>query len=186
MQLWGRDDAGSRGAAVAKRLEQDIIATLEDYSTARQLSDIEVTDGRVRPNTPSSDPLIKGNSKLAEEMFGVSVMPLIGIDSFDEAGLKRFGARMEQQMDGLIMITDAMCDVSMLLGQEVLGYVDPQVQKHCDKIKSGVASDAVDALGQDIDEMAEGVGATQAGETPNENWDDYTPSEEAVERLENW
>lgn len=184
MQLFGLDDAGGRGAAVAARLEADIIASLNSYARARGQSDTEVTDGRVRKNTASTDPLLKGNADLTKEMFGVSVLPLIGIDSFDEAGLKQFGKTMQEQIGGLNMITEAMCDVTDIMTKEILGYTDPYLEERCQMIRNGEVLEAADVLQQDVDEMAEGVGAIQSGNDPNSNWNDYTPSERAVERLE--
>lgn len=184
MQLFGLDDPGGRGATVAARLEADIIASLNSYATARGETNTEVSNGRVRENTPSNDPLLKGNADLTKEMIGVSVLPLIGVDSFDEAGFKKFGERVQEQIGGLNMITEAMCDVSELLGREVLGYVDPYLAERCQMVRSGEVLDAADVLKQDIDEMAEGVDAIQRGQDPNSNWNDYAPSEAAADRLE--
>lgn len=183
MQLMGLDDTGGRGVAVAKRLEADIIASLDSYAARRGQSTTEVTDGRVRANTASTDPLLKGNADLTKEMIGVAVLPLIGVDSFDEAGFKKFGKRMQEQIGGLNMMTAAMCDVVEQLGGE-MGYGDVNITKECNKVRSGEVMDAVKVWREDVDEMAEGVGDIQEGKTPNSNWNDYTPSQSAADRLE--
>jgi len=174
MQLLGMDNDGHAGAEVAQRLSDDVVISIEKYlqTLGQDPTDEEMT-GRVREHRPSDDKLIKGNSTLMQEMIGVHLLPVIGINAFDESSLKEFGARTRQQMDAFIGIGYASCDLIDALG----GGGDASIQKECQKIRSGMFEKGMDQWKTEVDEYAEGVGDIQKGETPNSNWNDLTPLE---------
>ncbi len=183
MQLLGLDDGA--GADVAKRLSDDVLASLEKYLESQgQTPSEENTEGRVRENSPSDDPLIKGNSTLMEEMIGVHVLPFIGIQAFDENSFKEFGARTHQQMNQFIGLGKELCnliDEFKAMGISGVGNVGT---KECQKVRSGKMEEGMDVWKEQVDEYAEGVGAVQEGDTPNSNWDDLSPLESFQRFLE--
>jgi len=174
MQLLGMDNDGHAGAAVAQRLSDDVVISVEKYlqSLGQDPTDEEMT-GRVREHRPSDDKLIKGNSTLMQEMIGVHLLPVVGINAFDESSFKEFGARTHQQMNAFVGLGREMCNLIDELG----GGGIPGAGKECEKIRSNMMTDGLDQWKIEVDEYAKGVGDIQRGATPNGNWSDLSPLE---------
>lgn len=174
MQLLGMDNEGEAGAEVAQRLNDDVTASLESYlvSLGQTPSDEEM-DGRVRAHRPSEDKLIKGNSTLMQEMFGLSLLPVIGINAFDKNSFKQFGETAHQQMNAFVDLTRGLCDMMDELG----AGDDPNLRKECEKVKSDMMKDGLDQWKVEVNEYAEGIDDVQRGATPDSNWSDMSPLE---------
>lgn len=171
MQLLGLDDDGGVGERLTESLKNDITATIDARLAARGQTQTEESEGRVRSGGPSSDPLFKGDSTLIAEMMGVAMSRVVGIETFDEAGLKKFGNTTHKQMSGLIELGNAACGLASdpLFAQ--LNSI-PEFVKNCDTIESGKLQQGMDMWKEEVGEYAEGVDAVQDGETPDANWDD--------------
>ncbi len=170
MQALGLDDTGSAGAEIASRLSDDIIASLT----------LDDSTGRVREDTASTDPLLRHNSTVIMEMLGVGVTSMVGIESFDEAGLKKFGDTMGGNMDKMVQFGDGLCD---LLDDPLFASArsQPEVVENCEKIKSGRVQKGVDQWRIEVDEYAEGIDAIQRGGEAEEGWDDFSEADRYLE-----
>jgi hypothetical protein len=190
MQLIGTDEL-PQAKDVVKKLSDDISASFAAYTTGTEAGQ----EGDVRSRGASADPLLKHNSRLMEEMLGVTALRAIGVDSFDEKGLKEFGDRMLEQTEMFVVVGEAACDLMPVL-EEMLGSsvdeiyanmgggVDAQkISKSCADVKSGKLNQALDMWETEVDELAEGVGDIQAGKDPNENWDDTSKLDAFMKQL---
>lgn len=185
MQMLGLTDENSPGAAVAERLHNDVQASLHRLNP--DLSDAPES-GTARDNTASTDPLLKHNSTIIQEMIGIQLSRFIGLESFDEAGLKNFAEKMHTNVSNLNTVVGAMCDIdeAMPYFREVgaqIGLIE-EFDKRCGKIQSGEVQNVLDRWKLDTNEMAEGVDAVQKGQTPNSNAEDFSVLESMLDRLE--
>lgn len=185
MQMLGLTDTHSPGAAVAQRLNDDVQASL--HRLAPDMVDAP-DSGTAREKRASTDPLIKHNSTLVQEMIGVQALRFIGLESFDEAGWKRLGDTVHTQMSGLNMVADELCDLDNIwpLFNEVKKQFDRtgEYDKRCKTVESGQLQQVIDRWEVDVDEYAEGVDAVQKNKKPDSSWNDYSILERMTNALE--